>query len=174
MADDLIDTVEKALDELPDVQTAYETIQREAWVWLRSLLARCREAEDRLGECYRLTGADPDGDESWRLAPHAVEEVRRLREEHDTAQRELSAERIEVAHLRAAFRTMERAANERETELNAVREQRCETCRYQRKDDSCARLEKADYDDAHFRGSRNYHDCDDMGRTCGAWARREP
>lgn len=36
-----------------------------------------------LAECYRLTGADPDGNEDWRLAPHAVAEVRRMRAEHD-------------------------------------------------------------------------------------------
>lgn len=36
-----------------------------------------------LAECYRLSGADPDGNEDWRLAPHAVEEVRRLRKEYD-------------------------------------------------------------------------------------------
>lgn len=34
-----------------------------------------------LAECYRLTGADPDGNEDWRLAEDAVKEVRRLRHE---------------------------------------------------------------------------------------------
>lgn len=38
-----------------------------------------------LAECYRLTGADPDGDEDWRLAQNAVDEVRRLRVELDAA-----------------------------------------------------------------------------------------
>lgn len=42
-----------------------------------------------LAECYRLTGADPDGNEDWRLAPDAVGEVRRLRAEYDEACREL-------------------------------------------------------------------------------------
>ena len=41
------------------------------------------ELESALAECYRLSGADPDGDEDWRLACHAVDEVRRLREESD-------------------------------------------------------------------------------------------
>lgn len=36
-----------------------------------------------LAECFRLSGADPDGNEDWRLAPHAVREVARLRREHD-------------------------------------------------------------------------------------------
>jgi hypothetical protein len=39
--------------------------------------------ERDLAECYRLSGADPDGDEDWRLAPRAVEEVRRMRQELD-------------------------------------------------------------------------------------------
>lgn len=39
--------------------------------------------EGQLAQCYKLTGADPDGNEDWRLAPHAVEEVRRLRNEYD-------------------------------------------------------------------------------------------
>jgi hypothetical protein len=38
-----------------------------------------------LAECYRLTGADPDGNEDWRLAPYAVQEVKRLREDSDHA-----------------------------------------------------------------------------------------
>lgn len=36
-----------------------------------------------LAECYRLSGADPDGNEDWRLALRAVEEVRRLRADYD-------------------------------------------------------------------------------------------
>lgn len=47
------------------------------------LLAMLREAQHSLAECYRLSGADPDGNEDWRLARHAVEEVRRLRADHD-------------------------------------------------------------------------------------------
>ena len=41
------------------------------------------EAIAALAECYRLTGADTDGDEDWRIARRAVQEVRRLRQEHD-------------------------------------------------------------------------------------------
>lgn len=41
------------------------------------------EANRCLAECYRLTGTDPDGNEDWRLAPSAVDEVKRLREESD-------------------------------------------------------------------------------------------
>ena len=41
------------------------------------------EALHDLAECYRLSGADPDGNEDWRLAPYAVEAVRELREDYD-------------------------------------------------------------------------------------------
>ena len=90
------------------------------------------------------------------------------------SQKALEAERIENTRLRKAFVTMEKAYNTAEADLAALTERVCETCRYQRKDDSCRRLELADYDDAHFRGGRNYHDCDDMGRSCGAYAAKEP
>lgn len=36
-----------------------------------------------LAECYRLTGADPDGNEDWRLAEQAVDKVREMRERLD-------------------------------------------------------------------------------------------
>jgi hypothetical protein len=63
---------------------------------------RC-EATDAiaaLATCYRLTGADPDGNEDWRLAKHAVEEVRRLRNESDAEIDRLEAENT---RLRAAL-----------------------------------------------------------------------
>lgn len=37
--------------------------------------------EHDLAACYRLSGADPDGNEDWRLAPRAVGEIRRLIDE---------------------------------------------------------------------------------------------
>ena len=36
-----------------------------------------------LAECFRLSGADPDGDEDWRLAESAVQEVATLRRQSD-------------------------------------------------------------------------------------------
>lgn len=39
--------------------------------------------EHDLAECYKLTGADPDGNEDWRLAAHAVDAVREFRQEFD-------------------------------------------------------------------------------------------
>jgi signal transduction histidine kinase len=55
-----------------------------------------REAIADLAECYRLSGADPDGNEDWRLAPSAVAEVRRLRHDYDEAC-------TEACELRAAL-----------------------------------------------------------------------
>jgi hypothetical protein len=46
-----------------------------------------------LAECYRLSGADPDGKEDWRLAPEAVQEVRDMRKAYNKAvERELGFE----------------------------------------------------------------------------------
>jgi len=53
-------------------------------------------------ECYRLSGADPDGNEDWRLAPLAVEEVRRLRQDSDKSAAEV---------LRLEAQLAERTAN---------------------------------------------------------------
>lgn len=46
-------------------------------------ITKLSDAVAALAECFRLSGADPDGNADWRLAPRAVREVRRLREEHD-------------------------------------------------------------------------------------------
>lgn len=45
--------------------------------------AKIERLNGQLAECYRLSGADPDGNKDWRLAPRAVTEVKRLREESD-------------------------------------------------------------------------------------------
>ena len=52
-----------------------------------------------LAACYRLSGADPDGNEDWRLAPYAVEEVTRLREELDEADATVVRLEARVAEL---------------------------------------------------------------------------
>jgi hypothetical protein len=54
------------------------------------LRAQLERAQADLAECFRLSGADPDGNEDWRLAPDAVREVRRLREESDAADDEVA------------------------------------------------------------------------------------
>jgi hypothetical protein len=58
----------------------------------RELEATIREKDAQLAECFRLSGADPDGDEDARLAAHAVAEVRRLRDESDS----LEAQSVEA------------------------------------------------------------------------------
>lgn len=47
-----------------------------------------------LAECYRLTGADPDGNDDWMLATHAVQAVKELRAEVDELEDEV--ERLEA------------------------------------------------------------------------------
>ncbi|MFA6242686.1 MAG: hypothetical protein WC655_17235 [Candidatus Hydrogenedentales bacterium] len=44
-----------------------------------------------LGEIYKETGADTDGNEAWRNAPYAFEEVRRLRAEYDAQAAQIAA-----------------------------------------------------------------------------------
>lgn len=62
----------------------------------RILLARVAELEKDLADCFRLTGADPDGNEDWRLARDAVKEVAAMRTDLDLEEArvaELEAER---------------------------------------------------------------------------------
>jgi hypothetical protein len=46
-----------------------------------ALAAALTVCQQELAECYRLTGADPDGNTDAALAPYAVAEVKRMREE---------------------------------------------------------------------------------------------
>lgn len=52
-----------------------------------------------LAAIFRETGADPDGNEDWRLATYALDEVQRLRRESDEADdRIVQLERAIYAH----------------------------------------------------------------------------
>ena len=62
-----------------------------------------QDAVRDLAECYRLSCADPDGDEDWRLATAAVPEVRRLRKDYDEACDENVTLAREARELRAAL-----------------------------------------------------------------------
>jgi hypothetical protein len=61
---------------------------------------KIKTLESQLAECYRLTGADPDGNEDWRLAQHAVSEVRDLRRDHDAYAMQVDNLHDELAELR--------------------------------------------------------------------------
>jgi hypothetical protein len=54
----------------------------EADLMERAATALERQIAD-LAECYRMTGADPDSNEDWRLAGEAVQAVAELRELYD-------------------------------------------------------------------------------------------
>lgn len=45
--------------------------------------SRVAELEKDLADCFRLTGADPDSNEDWRLARWAVKEVAAMRTDLD-------------------------------------------------------------------------------------------
>jgi hypothetical protein len=76
--------VDECVHDDDDVQTIKWAVNE-----VRRLQAELDEANTRLGECYRATGEDPDGNENWRLAPFAVQAVRGLREENDQLGAEL-------------------------------------------------------------------------------------
>lgn len=66
---------------------------------VNNIAAALSARDAQLAECYRLSGADPDGNEDWRLAPYAVQEVRRLRAESDESDAQLTtlAEELHAA-----------------------------------------------------------------------------
>lgn len=59
------------------------TRQDELELEVTRLTAENEKLTAQLAQCYILSGADPDGDEDWRLATMAVAEVKHLREEDD-------------------------------------------------------------------------------------------
>lgn len=76
---------------------------------VRRLLDQSERLTSNLAECYRLSGADPDGNEDRRLAPHAVEEVARLRDESDATDGEvgrLVGELVEASKVIDAARAV--------------------------------------------------------------------
>lgn len=68
---------------LRGVPTAPPEVFEEAAAALTEHEQRVGELTRALAKCYRLSGADPDGDEDAMLARHAVQAVRELREESD-------------------------------------------------------------------------------------------
>lgn len=89
--------------------------------------------EQWLGECFEYTRADPDGNEPWRLVPHATKEVQRLRQDHDRLERrnqELE-ERVRSVPNYAYMQKLEERLNslkEKEQQLAQVRKAVCDLC----------------------------------------------
>ena len=65
--------------------------------------------------------AEEDGESCENETHTCLRVCRSVAAEFEASQKALSAERIEIAHLREAFVTMERAANQHETDLAAAR-----------------------------------------------------
>ena len=87
-------------DEVEEANAELE--RRQAKVM--KLRAEVAERNAWLAECFRLSGADPDGNEDWRLAPSAVAEVRELRDEYDQVCDELQRLRAVVEAARESVK----------------------------------------------------------------------
>lgn len=70
-------------------------------------------AKSELAECYRQSGADPDGNDDARLAIHAVEEVIRLRKDYDAACDREHAMDTRLAQLEQEMRDSDRSIGDR-------------------------------------------------------------
>jgi hypothetical protein len=75
---------------------------------ISELEAHLNAAIHNLAECYRLTGANPDGNEDWRLAEDAVAEVQRLRKNNDAADARLQrlTDGLIALRLKNAYTTL--------------------------------------------------------------------
>jgi len=102
-------------------------------------------------ECY-----EEDGESCENETHTCLRVCRSVAAEFEASQKALSAERIENAHLREAFVTMEKA-------YNSLALRTCETCRHQR-------ANSVDYYPycGHVPIS-----CATVNFTCGAWAAKE-
>jgi hypothetical protein len=69
---------------------------------IEALARLTKELQADLAQCYRLTGADPDGDSDAMLATNAVEEVRCMREDWDRAEAELVEAKAELVEAEEA------------------------------------------------------------------------
>ena len=111
------------VDDLRAAVLAYvEADKRDAWTTAEVVsLAKAHADDSQTVDKF---------EESRDAAREREEELRVLVQardaECDAARAEAEAERIENAHLREAFVVMERAANDRETELTALRERHAE------------------------------------------------
>jgi len=72
--------------------------------WRLSAVRYADKCDKWLGEIFRLTGADSDHNEDWRLAPRALEEVKRMRRESDEDAEAILALEAEIELLKYAER----------------------------------------------------------------------
>lgn len=78
----LRETIRTALE----IEKATPSPEHVVMLYADAVAALCDEherLEKTLADCYRATGADPDGNEDWRLAEHALAEVKRLAAERE-------------------------------------------------------------------------------------------
>jgi hypothetical protein len=80
MPSDLPVEVQEALDRLAYMAAGdFATIRDH----IATLIAERDDLLNQLGECFRMAGADPDGNENWRLARRALKAVTDLRRDYD-------------------------------------------------------------------------------------------
>ena len=114
-------------------------------------------------ECY-----EEDGESCENETHTCLRVCRSVAAEFEASQKALEAERIENAHLREAFVTMEKAYNEGQAELAALKARTCATCRHASHGDIdlwCTRWSSPIPTSSDVM-------CADI-LTCGAWAAKE-
>jgi len=90
----------------------YEDCVQEIALTKADAQATIAALQAQLATCFKLSGADPDGNEDWRLAPHAVEEVTRLRNDCDELGDEIGALREQLTQRTAELAQILAAVDE--------------------------------------------------------------
>lgn len=92
----MLDGMYDFLDEMDEVEERErrDKPKKDPIKGLQEMVARretrIKELENQLAECYRLSGADPDGDDDAMLAKSAVAEVKELRARYDVLESQLA------------------------------------------------------------------------------------
>lgn len=80
-------------EQLDNAYTQIEQLKKQARLSESHFERVCKENAElkaQLAECYKLSGADPDGDTDAHLAKYAVQEVRTMRERYDEMEAQLA------------------------------------------------------------------------------------
>lgn len=105
----LADAVEEALIGMEGVPIKHPT--------LTQIDAELAQARADLAECFRLTGADPDGAGDPMLAREALDEVRRFRKEYDELEEQVAVKQATIDGLAATVSAQADSLEERVAKL---------------------------------------------------------
>ncbi len=89
------------VERLRELSDEYEVIERP--VEIQDAIAEIERLQGLLADCFRESGADTDGNEDWRIAPSAPQEVAVLRKDYDECCEDAERLREALEEIRDRF-----------------------------------------------------------------------